>query len=220
MKNRTFAALSASAFLAACEPAGEPDPPPVTPQTSAAVGATPSPEPAPSATTTFAEPNPVDVRPQLVAEALILAEWGKAENKDSCAPMAFNSTGSARGAPRPANFGGGWAIAFDLPNLRSAYGLAGTGVLSSDVNPSEADRAALMKQWPYFRELAQLPQPAFAGYGVEGAAAYPADNPSGRGINSLAYVRIGGERCLYNVWSRLGRRHLEKLLEALRPVRT
>ena len=61
-------------------------------------------------------------------------------------------------------------------------------------------------------------QPAFAGYGIEGAAAYPADNPAGRGVNSLAYLRVGGQQCTYNVWSRLGRSHLETLLDALRPV--
>ena len=50
-------------------------------------------------------------------------------------------------------------------------------------------------------------------------AAYPPDNPAGRGLNSLAYVRAGEEGCTYNVWSRLGRAHLELLLDALRVVR-
>ena len=48
-----------------------------------------------------------------------------------------------------------------------------------------------------------------AGYGPEG----------GTGPAQLAYLRIAGQGCLYNVWSRLGRAHLEQLLGALRFVR-
>ncbi len=169
MKLSTFAALAAVACTGACEPAGEPDPPPVTPQTSAAVGIEPMAEATPSASATRRAPQPVDARTQLAAEALVLAEWAKADNRASCAPLSFASTGQARGAPRSANFAGGWAIAFDLPHLRSAYGVAGTAVQSGEEPPSDIDRTALMERWPYFRELDHLPAPAFAGYGVEGA---------------------------------------------------
>ncbi|HEY5610921.1 MAG TPA: hypothetical protein VIL97_06930 [Thermoanaerobaculia bacterium] len=34
-----------------------------------------------------------------------------------------------------------------------------------------------------------------------------------------AYLRIAGQQCLYNLWSRLGRDHLELLLDELRLVR-
>ena len=203
--------------LAACEPSDSDDPPPVTPQSVAAVddtATTAAPAPSPAASS-----NAAPARPALVAEAVVLNQWGKADNRETCAPLAFASTGQARGAPRPANFGGGWGVAFDLPNLRSAYGLAGPGPVEDDRLPPDVQRERLSEQWPYFRELAALPQPAFAGYGVEGAEAYPADNPSGRGIGSLAYVRMGEQACTYNVWSRLGRAHLEALLDALRPVR-
>ena len=47
-----------------------------------------------------------------------------------------------------------------------------------------------------------------ADYGPEG----------GTGPNQLAYVRIAGQQCLYNVWSRLGKEHLELLLRELRFV--
>jgi hypothetical protein len=46
------------------------------------------------------------------------------------------------------------------------------------------------------------------GYGPEG----------GTGPNWLAYVRIPGQDCLYNVWSRQGRAQLEQLLAQLRFV--
>ncbi|MFA7587040.1 MAG: hypothetical protein WCY11_12755 [Novosphingobium sp.] len=106
-------------------------------------------------------------------------------------------------------------MAFDTPAIRSAYGIAGPGLSDSDEAPVSEQRARLAAQWPYFRELEDLPVPSFAGYGVEGAGRYPAVNPGGVGINSLAYVRVAGQTCTYNVWSRLGRAHLERLLDNL-----
>jgi len=41
----------------------------------------------------------------------------------------------------------------------------------------------------------------------------------GTGPNELAYLRIEGQDCLYNVWSRLGRDQLEQLIRELRFVR-
>ena len=32
----------------------------------------------------------------------------------------------------------------------------------------------------------------------------------------LAYLRVEGQDCLYNIWSRLGREHLEELIHELR----
>lgn len=150
--------------------------------------------------------------------ALVLREWRKAENRAHCAPLAFTSLAGRVGTARRAVFSGGWAIAYDQPGLRSAFGIAGSGLIGEDEAPPEAQRARLSAQWPLFREIPNLPVPAFAGYGLEGAQAYTAANPDGRGVNSLAYLRVGGQRCTYNVWSRLGRAHLEHLLEHLRLV--
>ncbi|MGV3555473.1 MAG: hypothetical protein ACO1OD_09470 [Croceibacterium sp.] len=216
MISRLFPLAASIAVLAACERAAE-QPSPVTPQTAAAVddaGSPVSSQTVPTSSPTAA-PSP---EPSLVAEAFIVGEWGKAENREVCAPLAFVVT-QARGAPRSALFEGGWGVAFDLPNLRSAYGVAGPGPVAVDGAPPSAQRDRLQDQWPYFMDLDALPQASFAGYGIEGAEAYPADNPAGRGLNSLAYVRVAGQACTYNVWSRLGRGHLEKLLGALRQVR-
>ena len=154
---------------------------------------------------------------ELAAADLVLAEWRKADNRTTCAPLSF-SAGAEQGTPRRATFSGGWAVAWDTPAQRSAYGVAGTGSLPGDRDDVKAQRARLAAQWPYFRELPQLPGPAFAGYGVEGAGDYSSDDPEGTSVNSLAYVRVGGQTCDYNVWSRLGRAHLETLLDGLRPV--
>jgi hypothetical protein len=47
-----------------------------------------------------------------------------------------------------------------------------------------------------------------AGYGLEGHT----------GPNWLAYVKIPGQQCLYNVWSRRGKADLEQLIASLRFV--
>lgn len=143
-------------------------------------------------------PAPPWQQPALAAAdvpAVFIEAWRQAANRERCALIAPASVGSATGAtPRRANFGGGWGVAWDLPDLRSAFGVAGTGVDAAE--PSYAE-------WPYSRTWSDG---STAGYGLEG----------GTGPNHLAYLRIGGQGCLYNVWSRLGREHLEDLLEQLR----
>jgi hypothetical protein len=158
---------------------------------------------------------PVSAGFPLAAELTRLA-WSKADNRQHCAPIAFTDSGGAAFAARPAEFSGGWAVAFDLPGRRSAFGVAGTGLLEADGGDTAVREQQLKRQWPHFRRLPALPQPAFASYGLEGAQAYSPAAPDGVGESSLAYVRVGGQACLYNVWSKLGRAHLERLLDSLR----
>jgi hypothetical protein len=158
----------------------------------------------------------------LLGEKVALAQWRKAPNRAGCAPLALASNGGVTAKVRSANFGGGWGVAFDTPRLRSAYGFAGSGLLPDD-EASQADkRAGLAKQWPYTRELGHrsggLPAGSFAGYGLEGTGHYSNSNPDGRGEHSVAYVRISGQKCLSNVWSRVSGAHLEALLDSLRIV--
>lgn len=125
-------------------------------------------------------------------------EWEKAENRATCTIIAPRSLGAGAGAtPRAATFAGGWAVAYDLTDLRSAFGVAGAGVSAKD---------PAYDAWPY----AWSWDDGKVQYGPEG----------GEGPNQLAYVRIKGQECLYNVWSRLGREHLEHLLRELRLVET
>jgi hypothetical protein len=131
------------------------------------------------------------------------------------------SDGGVPGKVRAAHFSGGWGVAFDAPRQRSAYGFAGSGLLPEDNASQAVKRAELAKQWPYTRELGRaggLPEGSFAGYGLEGGARYSETNPDADGGYSIAYVRIPGQKCLYNVWSQVSRRHLETLLDSLRIV--
>ena len=141
------------------------------------------------------------VKPEAVLGGKIaVAEWKKAENKSTCAPVAFAFTGSAGegAAPRRANFSGGWAVAFDQPNKRSAFGIAGAGVEGSDEDTA---------RWPHQK---QYPDGSSAGWGLEGDT----------GPGWLGYVHIASQGCLYNIWSNLGRAHLEFLLGQIRYVET
>ena len=126
--------------------------------------------------------------------------WRAAENRQSCALLApehLNAELARRATVRGATFSGGWGVAYDLPELRSAFGVAGTGV--SAWGPDIYDA------WPEKRVFADSSR---VGFGPEG----------GTGPNWMAYVRIPGQECLYNVWSRRGRAHLEELLGDLRFV--
>jgi hypothetical protein len=136
--------------------------------------------------------------PDAVPAAYIEA-WQQAANRSRCALIAPASTATTAAATaRRAQFGGGWGVAYDLADQRSAFGVAGTGVSASA--PSYED-------WPHERSWRDG---STARYGPEGGA----------GPNQLAYLRITGQECLYNVWSRLGRLHLELLLDELRLVAT
>ena len=128
-----------------------------------------------------------------------LAEWREAENRATCAPIAPNSLGRGADAEvRSALFGGGWGVAYDTQEIRSAFGVTGTGV---------SDTSDTYDEWPHTRRWADG---SYVGYGPEG----------GSGPNQLAYLWIEGQECLYNIWSRLGVDHLEFLLEQLRFVAT
>lgn len=173
-------------------------------------------KPPASATDTPAAQQPSPAPLQVVARERILGQWTKATNRARCAPVGFTSVGGRTADARPAAFSGGWGVAFDTDSMRSLYGVAGTDAPFKGFD-AEVDR--ILALWPYDRELGGkaggLPARSMAGYGIEGAARYPADNAGGNGMKSLAYVVIPGQDCLYNVWSSVSRAHLETLLDGL-----
>ena len=157
------------------------------------------PEPAPVPTAPALEAAPWS-GPALAADAVpshFLAQWRKAENRATCAPFApADTTDRPDATPRAANFSGGWAVAYDEPGLRSAFGIAGAGIEATGAGDSI---------WP---DSITWADGSIASYGLEG----------GTGPGHLAYLEIEGQRCLYNVWSKLGEAHLVALLGKLRRV--
>ncbi len=145
------------------------------------------------------------------APPVLLEEWARADNRASCAPMTFDPAVIPSDAtPRRANFSGGWAVAWDQPGQpgrdprgaecercgRGVFGIAGTGAGASD---------DVLAQWEHQQ---RWPDGSWAGWGPEGH----------QGPRWLAYVRVAGEGCLYNVWSSISRDHLETLIASLRSV--
>ncbi len=170
-----------------------------------------TPPPMPGPTT---EPMaPWNANAPVSAPQVILDEWAKAENRQTCAPMTIADFGDrARAAkPRRANFSGGWGVAWDLAGLpgrdssgrhcdtcgRGAFGISGAGVT---VGEDEGNIG-----FPYLHEYAGK---NWAGYDLEG----------GTGPNYLAQVRVDDQQCVYYVWSFLGRDHVEHLIRNVRRV--
>lgn len=124
------------------------------------------------------------------------SQWYKAENQNKCAILVLTAANKEPTAkPRKANFSGGWAVAYDKPNARSAFGIAGTGSLALSQNDAAV-----------FPDTIRWSDGSAASYGLEG----------GTGPGYLAYVTVAGQGCLYNVWSKQGKKHLESLLLSMR----
>lgn len=132
--------------------------------------------------------------PRIYAEV-----WRAAENRTGCALLAPRGLSAEMTAatPRKATFSGGWAVAYDLPQERSAFGIAGSGTNAWD--------PGIYADWPHNMNWSDG---SSVGYGPEG----------GSGPNWLAYVKVRGQQCLYNVWSRRGKVHLEQIIDSLRIV--
>jgi hypothetical protein len=140
--------------------------------------------------------------------AVYFTEQRKADNRAKCAVLAPLSV-APDAKPRSAYFGGGWGIAYDQPGQpgsdangydcatcgRSAFGVAGAGV----------EPGGPTYQWENNVEYADG---SHVGYGLQG----------GSGPGWLAYIIIPGQGCMYNVWSHIGREHLEELISKLRFV--
>ena len=92
--------------------------------------------------------------------------WSSAENRESCALLAFRDPSGLgmEAEPRVATFGGGWGVAYDLPELRSVFGVAGTGV---EPGPDTYDA------WPRRIEWADRQMPVLAGIRERFAAERP-----------------------------------------------
>ena len=127
-------------------------------------------------------------------------QWRKADNRKNCALLVLPRNASAHlpnAKSRPAPFSGGWAIAYDTPKQRSAYGVAGTGakVTNADIQRWQQHR--------FWHDGSAI------GWGLEGDT----------GPKHLAYVQVKGQKCLYNVWSNVSEDHLLSLIQNLRKAK-
>jgi hypothetical protein len=211
MRSPLLAVAIVACGLAACghDAPPAPAPPPGDPRASAQ--AVPVAEPymadnepandAPAAAPSGIEPAPWSGA-KLAGDATpgpYLEQWRKAKNRALCAPVApIDLAGHPDAKPRAANFSGGWAVAYDEPGVRSAFGIAG-----SDADAGRASDSIWLDSITWA-------DGSTASYGLEG----------GTGPGHLAYLEIAGQGCLYNVWSKHGAGHVVALLERLRFVDT
>jgi len=166
----------------------------------AAAPARTAPEPAPPGAVKPAAPWSATRISSSDVPAVYAQVWRTAGNRSQCAllaPAQLSPETRTAAIPRSATFSGGWAVAYDMPGLRSAFGVAGAAT-----DPWAPD---VYDEWPHKITWADG---SSAGYGLE----------TGSASKWLAYVKIPGQRCLYNIWSSRGRAHLEQLLSSLRYV--
>jgi hypothetical protein len=128
---------------------------------------------------------------------VLVEEWRRAENQMWCSALYPVDLGAEGVTPRRAEFSGGWALAWDLPGLRSAFGVAGVG------SPAWDDIGIRMPATVSYGGTV-------VGYGGEGFD----DNAAQR----LAEFSVPGQLCAYQVWSKLGDEHLLELVDSLRLV--
>lgn len=124
-------------------------------------------------------------------------QWQKADNRKTCAPLVLPLKAASHiknASIRPASFHGGWGIAYDLPNQRSAYGIAGAGTVGSLED---------VRRWSQYHVW---DDGSGVGWGLEGDT----------GPGYLAYVYLNNQGCLYNVWSHVSETHLINMLNDLR----
>lgn len=139
-------------------------------------------------------PVPVDTVPQVLID-----EWTTAENRTWCSALAITDPSLTDGyTPRGAEFSGGWGVAYDAPGLRSAFGVAGAGLVR------EPDMAT---RWPTVQHYVDG---SVVGYGGEGL-----DETNPRRLGEFV---VGGQGCMYQVWSELGDEHLASVIDSLRFV--
>jgi hypothetical protein len=180
----------------------------------------------PTTTTTAALADPPwagDRLGQDQVPAALIEQWGKADNRQTCAALA--PVGGVEAAtPRGATFAGGWAVAWDAPDGpgmqadgtfcedcgRSAVGVAGAGVAFED---------SVVRSWP---DVIEWSDGSIAGYGNEGQISdLPVTDPVTQGAVSptkLAFLAVAGQECLYNVWSRRSEAELLDVINRLRFV--
>jgi hypothetical protein len=129
---------------------------------------------------------------------VLIEAWNEADNQTWCSALAPGGFDVGEATARPAEFSGGWAVAWDLPDLRSAFGVAGVGL------PVFDDIGVRHRNQVTFDDGSVL------GWDGEG---FDPSNP-----RLLGEFAIPGQGCAYQVWSELGPEHLIAFVRSLRFV--
>lgn len=145
------------------------------------------------------------------APAPLLRAWDRAENREWCAPIAPRSLGAAaEGArARAGALEGGWAVEFDR---RGMPGIARDGSVCTDCGRGVFGIAGTSMTPEELAGEADAPAPSFRDGSHAELEVSEAENVA------AATITVTGQGCVYQVWSFLGREHVEELVRELRRV--
>ena len=144
------------------------------------------------------------------APRALLQAWNRAENQGWCAPLAPATLGAGEGArARAGTAPGGWSLEFDRRGSagigangevcetcgRGAFGVTGTAMSPEDAEDLLGPGATLFADGGRIDVQSNADEAA-----------------------SVATLLVPGQDCVYQVWSFLGREHLDELVAGLRLV--
>lgn len=147
---------------------------------------------------------------QPAAPRALLQAWRRAENHGWCAPLAPTTLGAGEGArARSGAYAGGWSLEFDKRGVagmtargdvcetcgRGAFGVAGTAMSTDEAEDLVGATATVLADGGRIDVQASGEDPA-----------------------AVATIVVPGQQCVYQVWSFLGRAHLDELVSSLRLV--
>lgn len=147
---------------------------------------------------------------QPAAPRALLQAWHRADNQGWCAPLAPTTLGAGDGArARAGSYAGGWSLEFDHRGSagmtargevcetcgRGAFGVAGTAMSADEAQDLVGPTATVQADGGRIDVQASAEDPA-----------------------AVATIVVPGQDCVYQVWSFLGRAHLDELVASLRLV--
>jgi hypothetical protein len=149
--------------------------------------------------------------PARAAPRPLLSAWQRADNRAWCAPLAPSTLGGvgAGARPRQSAFAGGWAVEFDK---QGAPGVTGRGEACATCGRGSFGIAGTSLTADGADELIGAGARPFTD-GGRIAIQDPGEEPV-----AVATLVVGGQDCVYQVWSFLGREHLDELVAGLRLV--
>ena len=132
--------------------------------------------------------------------AIYISEWKKAENRGSMsAPHPVGCGTGARSKDQAGRICWRLGCCLRPPWRTQCIRNRGNWVRSRP----EMDRPLIFPTTITWAEGSSI------SYGLEG----------GTGPGYLAYLKVSGQSCLYNIWSKRGKVHLEHLISSLRQVK-
>lgn len=147
---------------------------------------------------------------QPAAPRALLQAWHRAENHGWCAPLAPTTLGAGQGArARSGAYAGGWSLEFDQHGSagmtaagevcetcgRGSFGIAGTAMSAEEAEDLVGATATVL---------------------ADGGRIDVQSNPEDPA--AVATIVVPGQDCVYQVWTFLGRAHLDELVASLRLV--